>query len=151
MNRRLSGRLEAYAALGLMLVPLAFLALIGFLQLYRNAPEAKAARAEMAQRLKVMQLTDAVDSAVRDAERGQRGFLITGRDRYLAPYETAQKTIPGLIAELRNETLDKPDQQQRLAELQAQTETKMRQSRRGASVDMKLPSLLSRRISAGRR
>ncbi|SFJ99927.1 CHASE3 domain-containing protein [Methylocapsa palsarum] len=125
MNRRLSGRVEASIALALMLVPLAFLALIGFLQVCRNAPEAKAARTEMAQRLKVMELTDAIDSAVRDAESGQRGFLITGSDKYLEPYERARQAIPRLFAELRRETLDKPGQQRRLAELQTTTEAKV--------------------------
>jgi signal transduction histidine kinase/ActR/RegA family two-component response regulator len=125
MNRRLSGRLEASAALALMLVPLAFLGLIGILQLYRNAPEAKAARAEMAQRVKVTRLANAVNDAIQDAEVGQRGYLITGSDKYLEPYEAGKKRIPALIAELRSETLDKPDQQRRIAELQAATELKM--------------------------
>ncbi|WP_291728352.1 sensor histidine kinase [Bernardetia sp.] len=39
-------------------------------------------------------------SAVQDAETGQRGFLLTSREKYLEPYNRAIKDIPTLVEEL---------------------------------------------------
>jgi signal transduction histidine kinase len=39
-------------------------------------------------------------TAVRTAETGQRGFLLTGQERYLAPYDRAGAAIPAELAEL---------------------------------------------------
>jgi CheY-like chemotaxis protein/CHASE3 domain sensor protein len=36
-----------------------------------------------------------------DAETGQRGYLITGDERYLEPFETARITLPGVLARAR--------------------------------------------------
>ncbi|MBN4059189.1 CHASE3 domain-containing protein [Endomicrobium sp. AH-315-J14] len=49
-----------------------------------------------------------------DAETGQRGFLITGFERYLAPYRMGKKQIPIDLARLRKLTDDNPAQQRRL-------------------------------------
>ncbi len=38
-----------------------------------------------------------------DAETGQRGFLLTGRDDYLAPLQLAEHELPGLLARLRGQ------------------------------------------------
>jgi PAS domain S-box-containing protein len=40
-------------------------------------------------------------SSVREAESGQRGYLLTGRDDYLQPYDTAVRNLPGRISDLR--------------------------------------------------
>ncbi|MEI7733268.1 MAG: CHASE3 domain-containing protein [Verrucomicrobiota bacterium] len=47
---------------------------------------------------------------VTDAETGQRGYLLTGRDNYLEPYQTSVLEIPRLLAELRRlrESEDRP-------------------------------------------
>ena len=47
---------------------------------------------------------DGVLSAVIDAETGQRGFLMTGDERYLAPSLTAFDTAAGHLAALRGLT-----------------------------------------------
>ena len=36
---------------------------------------------------------------VQRAENGQRGFLLTGRDLYLEPYDDALKTLPEALDE----------------------------------------------------
>lgn len=38
-----------------------------------------------------------------DAETAQRGFLLTGRDDYLAPLQTAERDLPGVLAQLRGQ------------------------------------------------
>lgn len=54
-------------------------------------------------------------STLQDAETGQRGYLLTGLDEYLEPYESAQLVIAGVVAELRSLTADNPRQHERLA------------------------------------
>lgn len=56
-------------------------------------------------------------SALKDAETGQRGFLLVGDDTYLAPYEAALRDIPRTIDDLRALTADNADQQRRLVEV----------------------------------
>src|ERR1019366_8377155 len=41
-------------------------------------------------------------STMKDAETGQRGFLITGDEQYLEPYKNAQKQLPGQLDAIRN-------------------------------------------------
>lgn len=39
-------------------------------------------------------------SNIKDAETGERGFIITGDRMYLAPYRDAQGTLRGVLANL---------------------------------------------------
>ena len=49
-----------------------------------------------------------------DAETGQRGFIITGDENYLAPYQAALGALPTTRESVRQLTADNPDQQRRL-------------------------------------
>jgi PAS domain S-box-containing protein len=51
-------------------------------------------------------------SRVKDAETGSRGFIITGDDQYLQPYDTARDSIPRDIATLRGLIADPISQDQ---------------------------------------
>lgn len=53
-------------------------------------------------------------SELKDAETGQRGFVITGDEDYLAPYLSALGEIKSTLDDARTLTADNPDQQQRL-------------------------------------
>ena len=55
--------------------------------------------------------------ALRDAETGQRGYLLTGKDEYLAPYDAARDRIGVLQGEMQKLTSDNPVQQGRLRDL----------------------------------
>jgi signal transduction histidine kinase/CHASE3 domain sensor protein/CheY-like chemotaxis protein len=55
--------------------------------------------------------------AVIDAETGQRGFLLTNDDDYLAPYQSALGRVSYLQGELQRLTADNPTQQERLRAL----------------------------------
>ena len=55
--------------------------------------------------------------ALRDAETGQRGFVLTGKDEYLAPYDAARDRIGVVQGEIQRLTGDNPVQQQRLRDL----------------------------------
>jgi methyl-accepting chemotaxis protein len=54
-------------------------------------------------------------SQLSEAETGQRGFVITGDETYLRPYEAALISVPQLMKDLRELTADNPNQQKRLA------------------------------------
>jgi CHASE3 domain sensor protein len=43
----------------------------------------------------------AVAEAIQNAERGQRGYLITGRENYLEPYNSAKERLPQLLGNLQ--------------------------------------------------
>lgn len=57
---------------------------------------------------------------VRDAEAAERGYIITGDQNYLTPYNAAIQDIPPTLTKLRQLTSDNPGQQQRLNDLETQ-------------------------------
>ncbi len=62
----------------------------------------------------VIEHVAAILSTLKDAETGQRGFVITGDDAYLEPYRSATGSIDKLVKELRELTADNPNQQKRI-------------------------------------
>lgn len=63
-------------------------------------------------------------SAMKDAETGQRGYVITGEPRYLEPYQGAREAVRVGVKELRELTVDNPHQQQRLSSLEPLVDNK---------------------------
>jgi methyl-accepting chemotaxis protein len=53
-------------------------------------------------------------SQLKDAEAGQRGYLITGDDNYLAPHRSALLAIPRTLEDVRKLTSDNANQLRRL-------------------------------------
>ncbi len=64
-------------------------------------------------------------SSLKDAETGQRGYLITGDDTYLQPYVDAGSAIPKILADLRGSIEGDPDQQKRLEQAEPLIAEKM--------------------------
>jgi CHASE3 domain sensor protein len=122
MSKRWRARSEVIVGLLFGGIPLVFITGIAVFQLTENVPEARHARANTVLSFKTIRVAAAVDKAVQDAERGQRGFLITGRELYLDPYTQAQKILPQLMLDLQEATQGGIDQQQRLLKLQADVE-----------------------------
>ena len=56
-------------------------------------------------------------STVKDAETGQRGYLLTDRESYLDPYDAAVEGIGSRLDALQRLTLDNPTQGNRLGSL----------------------------------
>jgi CheY-like chemotaxis protein/CHASE3 domain sensor protein/putative methionine-R-sulfoxide reductase with GAF domain len=56
-------------------------------------------------------------SEVKDLETGQRGFLLTGANDYLEPFEKALATLDETLDRLQKLTADNPREQQRIAEI----------------------------------
>jgi CHASE3 domain sensor protein len=100
-------------------IPLIFIAAIVVFQLAKNVPDARSARANTVLSFETIRAANAIDAAVQDAERGQRGFLITGQEVYLDPYTKAKERLPQLMVELQQATVASADQLPRLLELQA--------------------------------
>ncbi len=67
----------------------------------------------------VLQKLEIVLSTLKDAETGQRGYVLTGQDSYLKPYDSAVKTIKPQIQELEQLTLADPELQQQLTTLES--------------------------------
>ena len=67
----------------------------------------------------VLEKIESFLSGMKDAETGQSGYLLTGRDEYLEPYHTAVQAVPVQLEELRKLTSDNPSQQSRIETLRA--------------------------------
>ncbi len=67
---------------------------------------------------KVLEQVTSMLSQLKDAETGQRGYLLTGDTGYLEPYQNAAQSAPKLFSELRNLTQDNPNQQRRLDQIE---------------------------------
>ena len=64
-------------------------------------------------------------STVKDAETGQRGFLLTGNERYLNPYLAAVQEVPSRFDRVKQLTNDNPRQQERLEALKLHLDAKL--------------------------
>ena len=86
---------------------------------------------------------------MKDAETGQRGFVITGQDTFLEPYAAAATAIPVALRELRELTADDPSSQSRLDAVEPLVAAKMAElkhaidARRGGGFDAALKVVLS--------
>ncbi|MBD2532031.1 response regulator [Nostoc flagelliforme FACHB-838] len=58
-------------------------------------------------------------SEMKDAETGQRGYILTGQETYLEPYQAVVGSIDPKIAELKNLIADQPSQQKQFATLES--------------------------------
>ncbi len=61
--------------------------------------------------------TESLLSQLKDAEVGQRGYLLTNDRRYLQPYEQSIEIVNETVTRLKELTTDDPSQQQRLARI----------------------------------
>ena len=68
-------------------------------------------------------------STLKDAETGQRGYLLTGDTEYLQPYDSATSAIDTEFKDTQSLTRDNATQQQRLREIQPLIDRKMAELR----------------------
>ena len=64
-------------------------------------------------------------STMKDAETGQRGFVLTGDEAYLTPYDNALTGIEERVLKVEQETQGQPDFQRRLPPLKSHIAAKM--------------------------
>src|SRR5215831_1942718 len=74
-------------------------------------------------------------STVKDAETGERGYIITGLESYLEPYQSALSQIDSHIQTLRELTTDNPSQQARIPQLEGRIAERLASLKQG--IDMR--------------
>lgn len=79
---------------------------------YRNQGRVSRARQVVAQLARTLSL-------LKDAETGQRGYLLTGNDAYLAPYQSAVDEFGRAVDRLEDLTADDPPQRARAGDLRS--------------------------------
>jgi len=112
---------RTFAGFAAAIVTVVLIAFFGYRSLDNEADSA----ALTSHTLQVMQRVDGLLSSLKDAETGQRGYLLTNSESYLEPYDTARADIPGEIQELRRLTADNPKQQELLSQIQRFGEQKL--------------------------
>src|ERR1700733_13288604 len=106
-----------YSRLSLtLLCALAVVLLIGFLS-YRSWISFDRHTEQLEATQQLISGINALLLSLTDAETGQRGFLLTGDERYLEPYRQARTDIPVLLKSLGTASLAHPDQAQRFESL----------------------------------
>ncbi|WP_349262701.1 PAS domain S-box protein [Allocoleopsis sp.] len=102
----------------------AILIIIGVVS-YQSATRLIETNSRVAQTQERLNKLEEVLSQMKDAETGQRGYLLTGEERYLEPYKTAIASIDGEIEHLRKLTANYPNQQGQLDALESAMKNKL--------------------------
>ena len=114
----------------LALTALVAIALISYLSLQATISASR----NLTQSVEVLGQLNTVLSTLKDAETGQRGYLLTGDEGYLEPYSGAVAALPGEFSTLRSLTASRPQQQKRLQELESLADQKMGELRQTVSL-----------------
>jgi len=96
---------------------LAVFTMIGIVS-YRSADQLISTAREEKHSYQVLGELEEILSLMKDAETGQRGYLLTGENPYLDPYIQARTAIQARIEELRRLVKDNPSQQSYLQTLE---------------------------------
>ena len=81
---------------------------------YHNIQKAIATSNWVSHTNEVLAALEGTLSTLKDAETGQRGYLITGRENFLQPYNTATKSVNDRVQQVKKLTVDNPIQQQQI-------------------------------------
>ncbi|WP_205678713.1 response regulator [Aquisphaera insulae] len=73
----------------------------------------------------ILSRLDGIISLMKDAETGQRGYVLTGDDRYLDPYVSARTVIDQRLGEVERLVADNPEQAARLPAIKEQVAGKL--------------------------
>ena len=115
MNRRRSLPLAARTLFATVLVG-ALVASVFIVMLLAVSAVRQAERRE-ARSKDVTVATLGLEKLVLDMQTGLRGFVFTGRNRFLAPLTTARRQLPQQLDELERLVADSPEQRRRVREL----------------------------------
>ena len=103
------------------LLAVASIAVLSFTSLQSTTGSARS----LTKSVEVLAQLQLVLSTLKDAETGQRGYLLTGRETYLDPYMSAKAAIDGEFAALHKLSDENPLQRGRLAALDSLATDKM--------------------------
>jgi len=120
-NRQI--RMDLSVSLGLSLVAVFFV--ISGIVSYINIQTLNRDSDQVAHTHEVLLGLTQILSSMKDAETGQRGFVLTGRETYLAPYTDALGKIEERVLTVEDLTKDNPEQQRRIAPLKSHIAAKL--------------------------
>ena len=100
----------------------------------RVAPQLRLGPELIARTYEVIDNVRALERAVHNAERGQRGYLLTGDVAYLEVYRKGSQDVPALLAKFKQITADNPEQQRRWPILERQVNAKLAQLQRSVDI-----------------
>jgi CheY-like chemotaxis protein/signal transduction histidine kinase/CHASE3 domain sensor protein len=92
---------------------------------YQSLQAAASSAQNLAQSVSVLAELESLLSTLKDAETGQRGYLLTGDEQYLEPYTTAQVDLPRELRGARPLLRDRAGQLHRLEMLETAAKQKM--------------------------
>jgi CheY-like chemotaxis protein/signal transduction histidine kinase/CHASE3 domain sensor protein len=124
----------------LAVVAVAIIALLS----YQSLQATTATAANLTETIEVLGRLESLLSTIIDAETGQRGFLLTGEESYLAPYTDAKDALPDEIKSMRTLLVNRPEQRRRLDAIESLANLKMAElestvaARRAGKVDAAL-------------
>jgi signal transduction histidine kinase len=93
---------------------LILVALLSYLSLARNVED----RLRVTHTHVVLEKLGDIQTSVSDAETSQRGYIITGEDSYLGPFEKGRGDANEEVKEVRELTVDNPNQERSLDRLE---------------------------------
>jgi signal transduction histidine kinase len=123
----MQGRAKLFAAFGLVLA----FALADAVVSYRMALRLIENERWVTHTHEVLSELEGTLSALKDAETGERGYIITGDESYLAPYKTGIIEVQEHLDSLRSLTVDNARQQRRTAALAPLIAHRLEQLRKG--------------------
>ncbi|MGY3498004.1 CHASE3 domain-containing protein [Bradyrhizobium sp. USDA 4502] len=106
-------------------IPLAIVVVLGGYLSYRYNMILKDNRDLVVHTHEVISSVEHAFSDIKDAETGQRGFIITGDAKYLEPYERAVYISPESLGKVRRLVADRADQLDRLGDLEVALRDKL--------------------------
>src|SRR5882757_3237366 len=105
------------------------LALIGLVA-FRSVNALTSTSYKVAHTHEVLEHIASLLGLLKDAETGQRGFVITGDETFLEPYRTSVASIDKVVKGLRQLTVDNPNQQKRIEEAESLIAEKLAELKR---------------------
>jgi signal transduction histidine kinase len=126
LRPQVASRRRLLASFFLLIVAVA--ATIGLF--YRALVSVVDIEARVNQTYDVLAALDGALATLTDAETGQRGYLVTGRENYLEPYRVAVTSVGAHIADVRRLTQDNPRQQELTRQLAEKAGAKLEELER---------------------
>jgi PAS domain S-box-containing protein len=97
-------------------ISILMLVVVGFTS-YRTVQQLLDSNRAVAHSNLIMQQLERTISVMKDAETGQRGYLLTNRKAFLEPYNGAYREANGLVSQVAQLTIDNPKQQQNIQKI----------------------------------
>lgn len=116
-RRRSDGRVSLSPVMMLALGALLVLGGIAVALLIRGERDMRGTVNTVAQEAEILTRVRELSTTLLEAETGQRGYLLTGDETYLEPYNRAGRVIPVLLSELERDLASEPDHEDELARL----------------------------------